>query len=262
MQHTATHCHTLPHIATPCSTLQHTATHCNTSQHTGMRSSCAPQRSPHHMRSSARSSETAYCCVTVCCRVCGTLQHTATHCNTLQHTATHCNTDAAADKRHTTKRVSLQRTATHCNTLQHTATHYNTLQHTATHFNTGAAADKRQRGRGAKSTSRCGHTRCSRCDRDALASTGTSQKKPVQELCLTNWDVPIGMCMSRCNRLQHTATHRNALQRTVTHCNALQRTATHCSALQHNATHCTALQHTATHCNTLQQRTQDLSIFG
>ena len=62
------------------------------------------------------------------CRLCNTLQHTATrqhtgtHCNTLQHTAytaTHCNT--------------LQHTATHCNTLQHTATHCNTLQHTAAH---------------------------------------------------------------------------------------------------------------------------------
>jgi len=58
LQHTATHCNTLPHTATHCNTLQHTTRHCDTLQHTATHYS--------------------------------TLQHTVTHCNTLQHTAPHC----------------------------------------------------------------------------------------------------------------------------------------------------------------------------
>jgi len=59
-------------------------------------------------------------------------------------------------------------------------------------------------------------------------------------------------CLSRCNTLQHTATHCNTLQHTATHCNTLQHTAQHFNTLQHTATHCNTLQHTATHCSTLQ----------
>jgi len=51
LQHTATHCSTIP---------ARTATHCNSLQH---------NPSSH----------------------CNTLQHTAAHCSTLQHSATHCN---------------------------------------------------------------------------------------------------------------------------------------------------------------------------
>jgi len=60
---------------------------------------------------------------------------------------------------------------------------------------------------------------------------------------------------SRCNTLQHTATHCSTLQHAATHCNTLQHTATPCNALPHTATHCNALQHTATHCNALQHPT-------
>jgi len=79
LQHTATHCHTLPHTATHCHTLPHTATHCHILQHTGTHWHTLAHTGTH----------------------CNTLQHTATHCNTLQHTATHCNT--------------LPHTVTHCN---------------------------------------------------------------------------------------------------------------------------------------------------
>jgi len=44
---------------------------------------------------------------------------------------------------------------------------------------------------------------------------------------------------SRCNTLQHTATHCNTLQRTATHCSILQHTAAHCNTLQHTARYCT-----------------------
>ena len=37
-------------------------------------------------------------------------------------------------------------------------------------------------------------------------------------------------------------------------CNPLQHTATHCNTLRHTATHCDTLRYTATHCNTLQHR--------
>jgi len=75
---------------------------------------------------------------------------------------------------------------------------------------------------------------------------------------------------TRCNTLQHAATHCNALfteltrdmphystlQHATTHCNTLQHTATHCITLHNGATHRTQNSHvtcrTATHCNTLQ----------
>ena len=86
--------------------------------------------------------------------------------------------------------------------------------------------------------------------------------------------------LTRCNTLQHTATHYNifksrhvcyvdiphACSVAATRCNTLQhiqvtpcllhrhsaRLQYHCNTLQHTATHCNTLQHTATHCNTLQ----------
>jgi len=101
LQHTATHCNTLPHTATHCNTLQHTATHCDTLQHSATHCNTLQHTTRH----------------------CDTLQHTATHYSTLQHTVTHCNT--------------LQHTAPHCkhcNTLQHTMTrHPMGLCHPTTH---------------------------------------------------------------------------------------------------------------------------------
>jgi len=77
---------------------------------------------------------------------------------------------------------------------------------------------------------------------------------------------------TRCNMLQHTATHTltyaNALSHIPSniykHCNTLQHTATRCNTLQQTHLHpqqpyptyptklTNSLQHTATHCNTLQ----------
>ena len=69
---------------------------------------------------------------------------------------------------------------------------------------------------------------------------------------------------TRCNTLQHTATHCNAGYCTTefhVRSNRLRDCrgrvsqpthATYCNLLQHIATHCNTLQHSATHCNTLQ----------
>jgi len=75
--------------------------------------------------------------------------------------------------------------------------------------------------------------------------------------------------ISRCNTLQHAATHFNTLQHTASHFNTLQHTASHCITLQHTATrcntlqraatHCNTPQHTATHCNTLQTITKGVN---
>ena len=89
LQHTATHCNTLPHTATHCNTLQRIAMHCNALQHTSVHFSYLS---------------------TLCVPCFG---RNLAHWNTLQHTATHCNT--------------LQHTATHCNTLQHSAREYRVL---------------------------------------------------------------------------------------------------------------------------------------
>jgi len=66
---------------------------------------------------------------------CNALQHAATHCNTLQHIATHCSTNilthvyAASLK--ATRCNAPQHPAPRCNTLQNTSTHFNTRQHDA-----------------------------------------------------------------------------------------------------------------------------------
>ena len=70
----------------------------------------------------------------------------------------------------------------------------------------------------------------------------------------THWSyVPQTTYWTRCNMLQHTATHCNTLQHTATHSNTRQHTAKHINALvgcaylrQHIATRCDTLQHTAT----------------
>ena len=84
-----------------------------------------------------------------------------------------------------------------------------------------------------------------------------------------------GVTATRCNTLQHTATHTCSCSKllstkpwgdTATRCNTLQHASTHCNTLQHTpahaatswrrshtgdtATSCNTLQHTATHCNT------------
>jgi len=70
---------------------------------------------------------------------------------------------------------------------------------------------------------------------------------------------------SRCNTLQHTATHYNTVQpaslyntnfilvHSGTHCTCciiLPHTAIRCNILQHTATYCITVQHPSTHCNT------------
>ena len=80
---------------------------------------------------------------------------------------------------------------------------------------------------------------------------------------------------TRCNMLQHAATHIfwssvlalagslhcNTLQHTATHCNTLQYTATHYNTLQYTTTHCNTLQHTATHGNTVTHHVY-LKVLG
>ena len=64
---------------------------------------------------------------------------------------------------------------------------------------------------------------------------------------------------ARCSMLQRVAACKHYLRASHTRCNTLQHAATHhkdiCDTLQHIATHCNTLQHTATHCNTLQHTT-------
>jgi len=107
LQHTATHCNALQHISTwlidmhttvrdETVTLQHTATHCNTLQRTATRVMCSME----DMTRVAVCCSVFFPCATRLSSACGmthacmssrrnTLQHTATHCNALQRTATH-----------------------------------------------------------------------------------------------------------------------------------------------------------------------------
>jgi len=134
MQHTATHCNTLPRH---CNTLQRTATHPMYWSH--------PDRNGehHYLHATHRNTLNTGKTLQDAARHCKTLQDTATHCNTLptlcntsQQTTTHCNT-----LRHTSDTelittgagnmmIYMQQTATQCNTIQRSATHY--MQHTAT----------------------------------------------------------------------------------------------------------------------------------
>ena len=70
-------------------------------------------------------------CIPTACKLCNTLQHTATHCNTQHHIASYCYTLQHAATHCTT----LHLTASHCTTLQHTAAHCNKMQDTTTHCN-------------------------------------------------------------------------------------------------------------------------------
>ena len=113
--------------------------------------------------------------------------------------------------------------ATHSHTLLPTATRFNTLQHTAKHVT--------------QTNESCNQPIDTH--HHILQHTATSEKK--------------------CNRMQHTATHRPSYHPTAfsvptaTHCNTLQHTATHCNTLLHTATHCNTMPHTATQCHTLQR---------
>ena len=90
LQHTATHCNSLPQ-------LQHTATHCNT-LHIYVGATVG------HAAELERASRNSWLHQGQVCRIgfcppqrmwyhtcCNALQRTATHCNALQRTATHCN---------------------------------------------------------------------------------------------------------------------------------------------------------------------------
>jgi len=159
-----------------------------------------------------------------------TLQHTATRCNTLQHTATPSNT-----LQHTATQFAifgihlggLQWYIAGTHVLQHTATRSNTSQCTATHGNTWQRMA----------------TQCASC---------STHLRRLQCIWLVH---------TRCNTLQHTATHCHATDIYIwINCNTLQHTATHCNILQHTAAHCNTLQHAAAHCDTLQH-TAKLSIY-
>ena len=137
------------------------------------------------------------------------------------------------------------------------------------------------------------HELCHTCGcRDSLPRKAKSHTaiQHCNTLYFTS-SVTLGVAVTHCNTLQHTATHCNKLQHTATHyisralshlgslwlfatarycsettpmshtatqkCNTLNITnsATHCNTLQHTAAHCNTLQHTATHCSTLQHTT-------
>ena len=102
-----------------------------------------------------------------------------------------------------------------------------------------------------KRTGFLGLSDSSRCGRDSLSKCPSATLKRRYR--------------SRCNTLQHTATHWSTLEHTAAHCSALQNINDEvsditsqqlcsdvCNTLQHNATHCNTIQHTTTHCNTLQ----------
>jgi len=133
LQHTATHCHTLPHIATSCNTFTRwgagapckvTCNTLNMLQNTTTNSKCGGH-GLHRLPAIH----------------CNTLQHAA---RILQHTATHSHGEGQG--------LRAQLPATHYNTQQHTATccntitrcragapcaiDCNTLQHAATRCNT------------------------------------------------------------------------------------------------------------------------------
>ena len=151
LQHTATHCNTLPTalvclipISVDVYTCLYTyvwksanvrvnlptahATHCNILQHTVN----------HALQLTATHCNSLQLTATHCMTMKDTARHsqqrtqyTVTQCKTLQDTARHCKT-----LQHTpnSARITLQDTARHCKTLQHT--HYNSLQLTATHCKT------------------------------------------------------------------------------------------------------------------------------
>ena len=105
-------------------TLQHTATHCNTVPNTvtqcniptpDCRNGCIVDYGPLPQYTAT---------------YCHTLQHTAKHCGTLQQTATHNSQRGSVHRRG--YKVLRQHTATHCNTLQHAATHCNSNEGVST----------------------------------------------------------------------------------------------------------------------------------
>jgi len=86
-------------------------------------------------------------------------------------------------------------------------------------------------------------------------NTENRKRKRIFVNILTSDLISLMRTASRCNALQHAATHCghqircNAQQHAATHCGHQMR----CNALQHAATHCghqTELQRTATRCNT------------
>jgi len=161
----------------------------------------------------------------------------ATHRNTLQHAATHCNTP--------------QHTVTHCDTLQHTATHCNTLQHTRSPLLSFGL-------RGV----------CGMAGRRTYSHAPIYTPKDIRGLLLCCSVLQCAVVLfgvsglagrskysndraTRCNTLQHTATHCNTRKYSndrAARCNTLQHTATHCNTRKYSndrATRCNTLQHTA-----------------
>ena len=123
-----------------------------------------------------------------------TLQHVATYCNTLQQTVTHCNT--------------LQHAATRCNILQHTAIHCNTLCHTAQCDDTMCCSSVLQRIAVCCSVLQCvavccSLMQCAVCHNVSAAAHCVKLQKGVERGCFDTDK----RHYTRCNTLQHTATH-------------------------------------------------------
>jgi len=107
----------------------------------------------------------------------------------------------------------LQHTATRCNILQHTATHCNALQHTATHCNTHMPAH------GSVAYVCCSVLQCVA----VCCMFGIRELQCVAACCILDIrDTPI--CKPRMLYIQWMVC---ILQHTATRCNTLQHTATH-----------------------------------
>jgi len=125
-----------------------------------------------------------------------------THCNSLQDTATHCNSLQLTAHLFDTNVAS----RTHCNTLQHTATHCNTLQHTAIHCNTLRISSTRM----LQAKHRDAGKRilgCGKWKNHPLDAIQDTRKERLKRRLVASEDVSA----TRCNTLQHTATHCDTL---------------------------------------------------
>jgi len=87
-------------------------------------------------------------------------------------------------------------------------------------------------------------------ERDTHTHTHTQSSSRLHESIDCMHSPTLQGIATRCNTLQHTATHTRVLRKytrktynTATHCNTLRHTATHCNTLQHTATHCKRLHH-------------------
>ena len=121
-----------------------------------------------------------------------TLQHTTASCSTRQKTTTQCTT---ATKPYTVIQQTQCNTSTHYNSLHHTTTHCNSLYLTATHCNTQDNLKQLEVENQEM--------------RELQRSESSQLKKDNTKLKADLVRTQVCFCESatRCNTLQHTATH-------------------------------------------------------